>query len=600
PGTPTNEKKPIWFWGSVIGCSAYRYQLGSENGEWTTLDVSKTFWSPDTELADGVYTLYVQAKRMDADWTNSGFCTVEIVSGKFSEDIPIVEVVNGTPTNNQKPTWIWGVVRNSIGYRYQLDNENGEWTNVEASQSSFTPFDKLSEGSYTLYVQSKRVDGSFSKSGFASVDIIVGQLSENIPIVEVLPCSPTNEERPTWVWGTVLNAVGYRCQLETEVGEWSEISANKTFFRPEKELTEGKHILFVQAKRVDGSFSPSGFCEVVIKAGEKSDDIPKVEVVPQSPTQVRKPTWMWGSVTNAVAYRYQLDSENGSWTELSNLKTSWSPQNDLEGGIHTLYVQAQKADSSWSKSGFASVEIVVLEESSSYPIVEVLPGTPTNNPLPTWIWSNVTNAIGYRYQFGSEMGDWTNVNNIKTYWSPQTELTEGSYTLFVQAKFIDGSYSISGAKTVDIHLGKKSGEIPVVEVLPAPKTVEKRPTWIWGEVTNSLGYRYQLDSESGEWINLNSTINSFKPFADFTQGFYTLYVQSRKIDGTWSASGYATVEIIKGLDSDSVPVVDVLPGKYSCDQKPTWIWGTVTNAIGYRCQLNTESGEWIELTSSKL
>ena len=76
-------------------------------------------------------------------------------------------------------------------------------------------------------------------------------------------------------------------------------------------------------------------------------------------TNNTKPTWSW--TTNSTdgitgRYRYQMDgnTENG-WTITTGM--SYSPASTLSDGLHTLYVQEEYTDGTWSESKNAGITI---------------------------------------------------------------------------------------------------------------------------------------------------------------------------------------------------------------------------------------------------
>jgi len=69
PNTPVvsveliiNVSTPTWSWTVPTDTDKFRYQLNEESGAWTeTADAGTTSFTPGEALADGTYTLYVQA-----------------------------------------------------------------------------------------------------------------------------------------------------------------------------------------------------------------------------------------------------------------------------------------------------------------------------------------------------------------------------------------------------------------------------------------------------------------------------------------------------------------------------------------------------------
>ncbi len=76
---------------------------------------------------------------------------------------------------------------------------------------------------------------------------------------------------------------------------------------------------------------------------------------PNKTTNLR-PTWSWGSVTNATKYRYGFSTS--SWTVVSSSTKNITPTSDLVfGNSYTLYVQAGNDNDYWSNSGSFTVTI---------------------------------------------------------------------------------------------------------------------------------------------------------------------------------------------------------------------------------------------------
>ena len=97
---------------------------------------------------------------------------------------------------------------------------------------------------------------------------------------------------------------------------------------------------------------------VTITAG--TDTVP-----PDAPTvtvelivNVSTPTWSWTVPAGTVTFRYQLNSESGTWLETADAATtSYTPDEALADGTHTLYVQARDSAGNWSESGSGRVVI---------------------------------------------------------------------------------------------------------------------------------------------------------------------------------------------------------------------------------------------------
>lgn len=81
-------------------------------------------------------------------------------------------------------------------------------------------------------------------------------------------------------------------------------------------------------------------------------------------TDSNTPTWTWERVSGATGYRYQLDSEAGTWTEVSATTFSFTPATALSAGTHTLNIQARNAAGAWTSTG----KFVITITSSEAPV----------------------------------------------------------------------------------------------------------------------------------------------------------------------------------------------------------------------------------------
>ncbi len=410
PSSPTNNAMPMWTWVSGRdGNGTYRYQLDGESDVWTeTQDVSYT---PDTVLLNGVHTLYVQERDAAGNWSASGFANVTVDT--TFPNVPVV-TTSSSPTNDATPTWSWTSGGDGNGmYRYQLDGEEGAW--METVDSEYMPATTLSDGAHTLYVQERDAAGNWSLSGSASV--MVDATSPNAPVVTA-PTSPMNDTTPTWTWvsGGAGNGM-YRYQLDGEEGAWMETVDSE--YTPATVLSDGAHTLYVQECDAVGNWSLSGSASVTVDT--TSPNAPVV-TAPSSPSTDTTPTWTWvsGGAGNGM-YRYQLDGEEGVWTETQ--ATSYTPAAALSDGTYTLYVQECNAAGTWSSSGSASVELsekCPAVESPSF--IDASDGLYSDRVVLSW--SPVADATEYQvYRDGTSISDWIAETHFDDYTASAPKVT---------------------------------------------------------------------------------------------------------------------------------------------------------------------------------
>jgi len=107
-------------------------------------------------------------------------------------------------------------------------------------------------------------------------------------------------------------------------------------------------------------------------------------------------------------------------------------------------------------------------------------------------------------------------------------------------------------------------------------------------------FRYQLDSTTGTWTEINAT--TFTHSVEFGHGeTHTIYVQERDDAGNWSTSGSFAVAI----DTTGPGEPAVTGQEITNSELPTWSWISGGDGNGtYRYQLDSETGIWFETTAT--
>lgn len=188
--------------------------------------------------------------------------------------------------------------------------------------------------------------------------------------------------------------------------------------------------------------------------------------------------------------------------------------------------------------------------------------------------------INFRYRLNGSEWTLTNGTGITTY-TPSTPLSEGSYTLEVQAQNSIGNWSDSGGFTISIDITPP--DPPDVES-PTP-TNDTTPTWTWNTPSETINFRYRLDS--GNWVETGSpSITSYTPSEPLSEGPHTLEVQARDQAGNWSGSGSRLVII--DLSVMTPPAVSGISP--TNNTTPTWTWTIPAEAVDIRYRLN--GGAW--------
>jgi hypothetical protein len=497
------------------------------------------------------------------------------------KDVAAPSVTGTTPTNDKKPIWSWTVTQDTSAVAYQLDTSSGAWTTVQPIVMSFSPSYDLTDGNHTLYVKAQNGSGFWSKN--AQFTILVDTVPPNPPVVSAEVSA--DAARPQWSWVGSTGTVGFRYQLDAEASDaWTEVGAVTKIFQPAENLSLAVHTLYVQAADSAGNWSVSGSFAVNL-----DPDAP--ELGGTTPTSLTTPTWTWtiASEAQAVAFTYQLDG-GPDWVEVGAGVRSFTPSNPLSEGSHTLTLKAKDQNGAWSSG--VSFTIVIDETPPSSPAFSGGAGSTTER-RPVWSWTGSADTVRYRYQLdGENQGAWIEVDSQTRQYQPLNDLSFATHILYVQAADCVGNWSASGscAKTI----------IPSAPVVSGVGyTTSKTPTWNWTIPEGAVGIAYQLDSTSGEWTAVLTSVLSYTYSGSpiLLDGGHTLYVRAQ-VASVWSAVSQWTT-VIDTVPPDAPVVLGTTP---TGEKRPLWKWSPpddATSGIGmYRYQLDSILGLWIEVPAT--
>ncbi len=521
----TNRSRPTWTWTSGRGgCGAYRLKINSNDMDNQPIYADTTSYTPESDLTEGNYRLYVQERDEAGNWSESDsfLTTIDLTP-------PRKPVVYGTSiTNNRRPTWSWSPGGGGAGeYRYKLDSEDMSVGATVTTSTAFTPSDDLDTGGRTLYVQERDAAGNWSEAD--SFTTIIDVSAKGVPGVSAP--SPTNNPRPTWSWTSGGGTGIFRYKLDDPDLNSGAVETSATSFTPESDLAEGTHILYVQEIDSAGNWSAAGISVVQIDLTPPSP--PSITSIPL--TNNLRPRWNWSSGTGGAGiFRYKLDSDDLETGAAETQNTSFTPESDLTPGSHTLYLQERDAAGNFSV--VVSFTIIVDVTPPDPPVVSA--SSPTNDPTPLWTWISGGGGNGtFRYKLDG--GDFSAASSEKQY-VPPADLAEGEHTLYVQEADEAGNWSEAGRKSVVVDITAPNP--PSVTGLTI--TNNTKPTWNWSSGGGGNGtYRYKLDNPDLSTGSVTTTSTSYTPSTGLSETSHTFYVQERDDAGNWSATGSFTTTI---------------------------------------------------------
>jgi hypothetical protein len=150
--------------------------------------------------------------------------------------------------------------------------------------------------------------------------------------------------------------------------------------------------------------------------------------------------------SGVVEYKYKID--DGNWSGERDINLSIQ-ESYITEGLHTLYAIGKDEAGNWQSEATPTSHSWTMDTTPpSNPIVNG-ESSPSSNPRPTWTWNSVTDAVIYRYSF-TDGSNWTDTTD--TSYTPTYDLTQDTYTLYVQACDEAGNWSGSGNHTVTLTL----------------------------------------------------------------------------------------------------------------------------------------------------
>jgi nitrogen fixation protein FixH len=544
--TPTNNKKPTWTWSSVEADVDYEITLDD-----TLVDTIKnTTYTPSTDLPDGSHKIEIRA--VDSFGNKGDIGKHDVVIDTTPPSVPHFNSTQ-SPTNNKKPTWTWQQNSDVSKFGIVFNSE----AELEISSTTFTPQTELSDGIYILKVRAK--DSLENWSEYAELSVHVDTTPPSVP--SVVGESLTDNEKPTWTWSSVTDAIEYGVVLNSNV----EVVQTETTFTSPITLQDGTHTLKVRAKDSTGNWSEYGQTATIIDT--TAPDVPSP--TGQTTTSNPRPVWMWDNNSDVVSYELKIN-DGGI---ITTTDVSYTPSVDFVSGTYIISIRAKDEVGNWSDWGTYTTVVDRIAPDSPVPTST----TPTVNKLPEWTWTAISSAIAY----GVILNARDEVIQTNTSFTSPVSLTDGDNTIKVRAQDSVGNWSDYGTHVVLIDT--LAPAIPNVSSDTAESNI-KRPTWTWDIVSDAEIFDWHLTqvNQGGSLIaNVatgTTTLNSYTPAQDLSDGLFKLAVSSTDSLGNESDEGSFTLEV--DATPPNVPQISV--DSPTRNRKPAWTYSSDSSDVsGY-------------------
>jgi hypothetical protein len=572
--TPTSNTRPVWTWTSNGGGGTGEFRCALDTSSFdSSFLTSAHMYTASRELGEGKHTLNVEELDSAGNWSSAGSFAILI---DFTPPNPPIVSVKSV-TNSKTPTWSWTAGGGGNGtFRHKLDNDDLSSGTTENKSLSYTPPTNLTEGLHTFYIQERDSTGNWSSQ--VAKETVIDLTPPEKPVISGV--AVTNNTKPSWTW-TTTGEGPFRVKIDSKDMSTGAIAVDTNAYTCTTALTEGNHLLFVQASDSAGNWS---LLDSFLTVTDLTP--PPVPVLIGTPISNNpRPTWSWSSSGGNGQYRYKLDSSDLSTGAQTTAAATFTPASDLAEGAHTLYVQESDAAGNWSISGSLATTIDLTAAGTP----KVTGESPTNNSKPTWNWKSGGGTKNYRYKLDDTTLTTGATATTDSTFTPASALAEGSHTLYVQE--IDGAsnWSPRGFFTIQIVLTPPSPPT-ITGVTPTKNT---KPVWSWKMGAGGNGtFRYKFNSNDFSSGATTTTDTTYTPVTNLAEQAHTLYLQQRDAAGNWSKT--VSFTIVVDITAPNAPVVSgVTPTN---NLRPTWTWVSGGGGNGrYRYSLDTAFSTIIEI-----
>lgn len=245
------------------------------------------------------------------------------------------------------------------------------------------------------YIEDSGDDGNFETTEdngynafFQQFDVVITP----IRAVVVSPIGAIQQQRPTFTWTQVPDAVEYRVWITNNSASRDPLiqtTVSDTSYQPEQDLGIGRYDVWVQAVKGNGQRLPWSL--------KHSFEITTAVVLPKPASRLAtaRPEFTWPAISGADAYEiYLTNVSTGQAGAIQQIVTtnSWKPETDLSMSNWRIWARALirgRYAASWSGA---------REFTITTPPTPITPLVFSTQQRPEFQWSAVSGATQYGFQ----------------------------------------------------------------------------------------------------------------------------------------------------------------------------------------------------------
>ena len=590
--------------GADSGSGVVNYLVRMDGGAWTTLSSTADNYT-FSSVADGRHTLQVRAVD---DAGNTIDASVSVVVDVDAPTVTITSPSSGSVITapSQTVSWSGSDVGSGVA-NYLVKVDGGAWATLSPSTTSYI-CSGLAQGSHTVTVRAVDNVGNYKD---ATVTFVVSNTGSDITAPSLTITSPQDgstitETHPTITW-TASDASGIAYyQIVRDGGSWAQLSSGQTSYTTVMELADGSHTVTVRAVDKAGNYRDA---TTTFTVSTKVADTTPPSLIISSPANGATvsdthPTVTWtASDASGIAY-YQIVRDGGNWVTLPSSQTSYTTQNALADGQHTMTVRAVDNAGNYKDATVVFTVSTYVADTTppSLTITSPANGATIADKHATITWSaSDASGIAY-YDIMRDGGNWVQLPSSQTSYTTVDALAQGSHTVTVRA--VDGVGNYRDVTTV-FTVGTAADTTPPSLTITSPANgatiADKHATITWSASDASGIAYYQIVRDGGAWVQLPSGQTSYTTVNELADGTHTVTV--RAVDNAGNYKDVTTVFTVSTTAADTTPpsltIISPTYGATVTATHPTISW-TASDASGIAYyQIIRDGGNWVRLSSGQ-
>ena len=376
-----NERQPTFSWDAVSGASQFNLVVTLSANDSIVIDqtTSDLNYTPEESMPEGVYTWKVKSFSTTGGWGDfSSAWTFTIDT--TPPGVPIlVSPVNGTHSDNRRPTFNWNYVTDALAYQFiVLDSLNAPVIDTITMLSYYNVTIPLPVNYYSWKVRARDAAGNWGD--FSSTWILyIGPIRPTL--IAPADNSITNNQRPTFEWENLSGAALY--QLSAFINGHPDAineTLNTNTFTPINPLDEGWYHWNVRARDSFGDWGLGTFWEFTIDTTPLPPPVPEsIRWHPINGGVIRDtlPLFSWARVSGGFMYNLVVTKPGKAVViDIETPETTYATTTSLGEGSYSWSLRVKDSAGNWS--GFSSPPY-------TFTIVLGTPGWVSKESMPSMI-----------------------------------------------------------------------------------------------------------------------------------------------------------------------------------------------------------------------